>query len=144
MKTLKVLAYDIDYDVNEEDIETDINIVKTVEEIKAGLPKALRLEVEVEDPEDEDEVQDAIVHEISEITYWLVNSYKYEIINSVETAITKDRVLAAQRVLWDNGIDADETSTVIDAVLAVLLDEDFEDEIEWEAEKIPYNMTIWE
>lgn len=58
--------------------------------------------------------------------------------------MTKDRVLAAQRVLMDNGIDVGETDVVIEALGAVLMDEDWEDLIEWDSSKIPYEQSIWE
>ena len=58
--------------------------------------------------------------------------------------ITKAHCLATQRVLMDNGIEPDETGTVLQAILAVLLDEDLDDLIEWNESKIPYQESIWE
>ena len=58
--------------------------------------------------------------------------------------MTKAKALAAQRVLYDNGIDADETSTVMEALGAVIADEDWEEYIEYEPDNIPYLYSIWE
>lgn len=58
--------------------------------------------------------------------------------------MTKDRVLAAQRVLMDNGIDVGETDVIIEALGYILMDEDWEDLVEWDSSKIPYEQSIWE
>ena len=58
--------------------------------------------------------------------------------------MTKEKILAAQRVLMDNGIDASDTGTVIQALGYVLADVEWEEFIEWNKEKIPYKNSIWE
>lgn len=58
--------------------------------------------------------------------------------------IDKNHCLAAQRVLMDNGIETDETPVVLQALCAVLLDDDLDDLIEWNENKIPYTESIWE
>ncbi len=58
--------------------------------------------------------------------------------------ITKEKALAAQRVLMDNGIEPDETSVVLEALGTVLMDEDWENVIEYDATKISYTDSIWE
>ena len=60
-----------------------------------------------------------------------------------ESPLTKERVLAAQRVLMDNGIEPDETGTVIEALGCVLFDAEIED-LTWDAKEIPYTNSIWE
>ncbi len=58
--------------------------------------------------------------------------------------ITKEKALAAQRVLMDNGIDADETAVVMEALGAVISDDDWSGAIEYDATLIPYKESIWE
>lgn len=58
--------------------------------------------------------------------------------------ITKREALAAQRCLMDNGIKADETSVVLQALGYIIFDEEWEDVIEWDKANIPYEDSIWE
>lgn len=55
--------------------------------------------------------------------------------------VTQSQCLHAQQVLFDNGIDADETAVVLQALGCVLLDIDLEDEdlLDWEFEPIEYD-----
>ncbi len=59
-------------------------------------------------------------------------------------SIDTRKALAAQRVLMDNGIDADETAVVLQALGYVLADQEWEDVIEWDKDNIPYENSIWE
>ena len=63
---------------------------------------------------------------------------KMELVNS---HVTQSQVLHAQQVLFDNGIDADETAVVLQALGCVLLDIDLEDEnlLDWEFTPIEYD-----
>ena len=58
--------------------------------------------------------------------------------------ITEERARAAQRVLMDNGIDPDETGIVLQALGAVILEEDLEKVIDWNQEHLPYKESVWE
>ena len=58
--------------------------------------------------------------------------------------LTRKKILAAQRVLSDNGIEIPETPVVMEALGPVLLDMDLSDLIEYDTEKIPYQESIWE
>lgn len=49
----------------------------------------------------------------------------YEIPNS-------QKLKMAQKCLYDNGIEADETAVVLSALMAILFDEDIEDDIDWD------------
>ena len=73
---IKVKAYNIDWDVIEEDLEGYEGL--TVEEVKSQLPS--EVVVEVEDSEDEYELCDRIVDAISEQVGWLVDSYDYQLL----------------------------------------------------------------
>lgn len=58
--------------------------------------------------------------------------------------ITKAKALAAQRVLYDNGIHPDETGVVLQAIGYVLLETELEEIIEWNEDYLPYKDSIWE
>ena len=58
--------------------------------------------------------------------------------------LTRKKILAAQRVLADNGIETDETPVVTEALGSILLDMDLSDLIEYDTKKIPYKESIWE
>ena len=58
--------------------------------------------------------------------------------------ISKEKARAAQRVLMDNGIDPDETGIVLQALGAVILEEDLEKVIDWNPEHLPYKGSVWE
>ena len=58
-----------------------------------------------------------------------------------ESPLTKEKVLAAQRVLMDNGIEPDETSIVMLTLGYVLFDADIE---VWDSKELPYTNSIWE
>ena len=58
--------------------------------------------------------------------------------------LTRKKILAAQRVLADNGIKISETPVVTEALGSILLDMDLSDLIEYDTEKIPYKESIWE
>ena len=58
--------------------------------------------------------------------------------------LTRKKILAAQRVLADNGIKISETPVVTEALGSILLDMDLSDLIEYDTKKIPYKESIWE
>ena len=58
--------------------------------------------------------------------------------------LTRKKILAAQRVLADNGIEISETPVVIEALGTVLLNMDLSELIEYDTEKISYKESIWE
>ena len=58
--------------------------------------------------------------------------------------LTRKKILAAQRVLADNGIEISETPVVTEALGSILLDMDLSDLIEYDTKKIPYKESIWE
>ena len=58
--------------------------------------------------------------------------------------IDKKTARAAQRVLYDNGIEADETGIVLQALCAVIFNEELDDIIDWNDKNIPYDESIWE
>ena len=58
--------------------------------------------------------------------------------------LTRKKILAAQRVLADNGIEISETPVVTEALGSILLDTDLSDLIEYDTKKIPYKESIWE
>ena len=58
--------------------------------------------------------------------------------------LTRNKILAAQRVLADNGIEISETPVVTEALGSILLDMDLSDLIEYDTKKIPYKESIWE
>lgn len=58
--------------------------------------------------------------------------------------ITEERARAAQRVLMDNGIDPDETGIVLQALGAVIFEEELESVIDWNPKNLPYKESIWE
>lgn len=80
-KLYKLLATNIDYCVEEEDVidlvdsDDEIEIENKINEIKSSLPQALEIECECESDELDDEIADAI----SNKTGWLINSFDYEI-----------------------------------------------------------------
>lgn len=84
-----VKCHDIDYDVGWEDVESNYEVPTDldeddldewydlkVDEIKASLPKEVILTVEAT----EEDLEDVIVDALSEETGWLIDSYKYDII----------------------------------------------------------------
>jgi len=87
MPKYKVETTHIDYCVQEEDVMDLVNvrpeyttawydaIDKKIEEIKQNLPQHLILEIECDEEDLDDMVCDAIGNE----TFWLVNSFSYEI-----------------------------------------------------------------
>lgn len=96
-KYYKVRTTKIDYCVEEEDvcdkIANDLTIEEDSEEyyeaihneinwIKENLPQVLVLEIECE-PE---ELDDMVGEAIGEETYWLVNSFEYDILEEKEIA----------------------------------------------------------
>ena len=156
-----ILATNIKYDVNTEDIEDNIDFIReqigknlSTKEIAEYLQKhpdeiynIFQLPDTIEIPKKiaNDDDDNAISDYISDTTGWLHNGYQIAKIKSFKS-IKKatETCLAAQRVLMDNGIDADETSTVLEALGSVLFDEDWTSIIEWDKEKIPYKESIWE
>ena len=58
--------------------------------------------------------------------------------------ITEERARAAQRVLMDNGIDPGETGVVLQALGAVIFEEELESVIDWNSKHLPYKESIWE
>ena len=58
--------------------------------------------------------------------------------------LTRKKILAAQRVLADNGIEISETPVVIEALGTVLLNMDLSELIEYDTEKISYKESIWD
>ena len=58
--------------------------------------------------------------------------------------INNEKARAAQRVLMDNGIDPGETGIVLQALGAVILEEDLEKVIDWNPEHLPYKESVWE
>lgn len=72
-KTIKVKAYDIEYDIEEDDYENPEEYTA----IMNNLPTELDLELLIEQGEDEVEM---IADEITYQTDWLVNNFKYMII----------------------------------------------------------------
>ena len=84
----KVKCYDIDYCVEEEDVEelaedNDIDIYdeeameQLIQDVKNELPKEVILNIDCEEDELDD---DLIVDELTDETGWLINSYSYDII----------------------------------------------------------------
>ena len=82
----EVKVYDIDYCIDEEDLEandfdvdemSEDEIEAAIQKIVATLPKELVLTVECT----EDALEDVLVDAISEETGWLINNFQYEIIN---------------------------------------------------------------
>ena len=81
-KTVKVKAYDIDYDVEPEDVDeneelTEDELDAKIAEVKESLPSELTFEFDIEPDED---IEDRIADEISLETNWLVNNFKYVIV----------------------------------------------------------------
>lgn len=81
-KTVKVRAYDIDYDVEPEDVDeneelTDDELDAKIAEVKESLPSELIFEFDIEPDED---IEERIADEITLETDWLVNSFKFTII----------------------------------------------------------------
>lgn len=84
----KVKCYDINYCVEEEDVddlreeqgidEDDYDSIENlVQEVKESLPKEVILNIDCEEDELDD---DLIVDELTDETGWLINSYSYDII----------------------------------------------------------------
>ncbi len=81
-KTVKVRAYDIDYDVEPEDVDeneelTEDELDAKIAEVKESLPSELTFEFDIEPDED---IEDRIADEITLETDWLVNNFKYTIV----------------------------------------------------------------
>ena len=81
-KTVKVRAYDIDYDVEPEDVDeneelTEDELNAKIAEVKESLPSELTFEFDIEPDED---IEDRIADEITLETDWLVNNFKYVIV----------------------------------------------------------------
>ena len=81
-KTVKVKAYDIDYDVEPEDVDeneelTEDELDAKIAEVKESLPSELTFEFDIEPDED---IEDRIADEITLETNWLVNNFKYVIV----------------------------------------------------------------
>ena len=81
-KTVKVRAYDIDYDVEPEDVDeneelTEDELDAKIAEVKESLPSELTFEFDIEPDED---IEDRIADEITLETDWLVNNFKYVIV----------------------------------------------------------------
>ena len=81
-KTVKVKAYDIDYDVEPEDVDeneelTEDELDAKIAEVKESLPSELTFEFDIEPDED---IEDRIADEITLETDWLVNNFKYVIV----------------------------------------------------------------
>lgn len=81
-KTVKVRAYDIDYDVEPEDVDeneelTEDELDAKIAEVKESLPSELTFEFDIEPDED---IEDRIADEITLETNWLVNNFKYVIV----------------------------------------------------------------
>ena len=81
-KTVKVRAYDIDYDVEPEDVDeneelTEDELDAKIAEVKESLPSELTFEFDIEHDED---IEDRIADEITLETDWLVNNFKYVIV----------------------------------------------------------------
>ena len=68
--------FDNDASIEEDSDEYYDAIRKEIEKIEASLPQTLELEVECE-PEDLDDV---VCDAISEETGWLINSFKYDVV----------------------------------------------------------------
>ena len=81
-KTVKARAYDIDYDVEPEDVDeneelTEDELDAKIAEVKESLPSELTFEFDIEPDED---IEDRIADEITLETDWLVNNFKYVIV----------------------------------------------------------------
>ena len=81
-KTVKVKAYDIDYDVEPEDVDeneelTEDELDVKIAEVKESLPSELVFEFDIEPDED---IEERIADEITLETNWLVDNFKYTII----------------------------------------------------------------
>ena len=81
-KTVKVRTYDIDYDVEPEDVDeneelTEDELDAKIAEVKESLPSELVFEFDIEPDED---IEDRIADEITLETNWLVNNFKYVIV----------------------------------------------------------------
>ena len=81
-KTVKVRTYDIDYDVEPEDVDeneelTEDELDAKIAEVKESLPSELVFEFDIEPDED---IEDRIADEITLETDWLVNNFKYVIV----------------------------------------------------------------
>ena len=81
-KTVKVRTYDIDYDVEPEDVDeneelTEDELDPKIAEVKESLPSELVFEFDIEPDED---IEERIADEITLETNWLVNNFKYVIV----------------------------------------------------------------
>ena len=81
-KTVKARAYDIDYDVEPEDVDeneelTEDELDAKIAEVKESLPSELTFEFDIEPDED---IEDRIADEITLETDWPVNNFKYVIV----------------------------------------------------------------
>jgi len=71
-KNYKIHAYDIIYDITEDDIYDGF---VRIEEIQNKLPHELDFEIAAD--EDEEELDDVVVDYISDLTGWMVQSFDY-------------------------------------------------------------------
>lgn len=81
-KTVKARAYDIDYDVEPEDVDENEELTEDefdakIAEVKESLPSELTFEFDIEPDED---IEDRIADEITLETDWPVNNFKYVIV----------------------------------------------------------------
>lgn len=72
-KTIKVKAYDIEYDVEEDDYENPEEYIEVIN----SLPSELVFEITLDPTDDEEEL---IADEITYKTDWLVKNFRYTII----------------------------------------------------------------
>lgn len=82
---MRIRVYDIDYCVEDEDVadlvENEEDIDDKIKEIKDGLPQEIYIEDGFEDFDEDDfeNIEDFIADKISDKTGWLVNTYRYKI-----------------------------------------------------------------
>lgn len=107
-KNYKIHAYNIIYDITEED--TDNGFV-TIEEIQNKLPHELDFEIAAD--EDEEELDDVVVDHISDLTGWMVQSFSYTFHSTeikqwgpsryeirFEAELTDEEVKTIEEYLW--------------------------------------------
>ena len=107
-KNYKIHAYDIFYDIVEEDLD---GVYSNPDELQAKLPHELDFEIAAD--EDEEELDDVVVDHISDLTGWMVQSFnytshqteikqwgpaRYEI--RFEAELTDDEVKTIEEYLW--------------------------------------------
>ena len=85
---MRIRVYDIDYCIEDEDVFDnfgDLNnedeIEKAIKEIRDSLPQEIYIEDGFEDFDEDDfeNIEDFIADKISDKTGWLVNTYRYKI-----------------------------------------------------------------